>query len=85
MPQVDGYDVLLEIRARPTTVDIPFIFLTAKAAQDEIRKGMDLGADDYITKPFTRLTLLYAISARLAKKSCRRRFINRPSTNCNTC
>jgi len=68
MPQVDGYDVLLEIRACPTTVDIPFIFLTAKAAQDDIRKGMDLGADDYITKPFTRLTLLHAISARLAKK-----------------
>lgn len=68
MPQVDGYDVLLEIRAHPTTVGIPFIFLTAKAAQDEIRKGMDLGADDYITKPFTRLTLLHAIEARLAKK-----------------
>lgn len=68
MPQVDGYDVLLEIRTHPTTVGIPFIFLTAKAAQDEIRKGMDLGADDYITKPFTRLTLLHAIEARLAKK-----------------
>jgi DNA-binding response OmpR family regulator len=68
MPQVDGYNVLLEVHAHPATVNIPFIFLTAKAAQDEIRKGMDLGADDYITKPFTRLTLLHAIEARLAKK-----------------
>jgi signal transduction histidine kinase len=68
MPQVDGYNVLLEVHTHPATVNIPFIFLTAKAAQDEIRKGMDLGADDYITKPFTRLTLLHAIEARLAKK-----------------
>lgn len=68
MPQSDGYDVLLEIRANPATLTIPFIFLTAKAAQDDIRKGMDLGADDYITKPFTRLTLLHAIEARLTKK-----------------
>jgi len=71
MPQVDGYNVLLEVHAHPATVNIPFIFLTAKAAQDEIRKGMDLGADDYITKPFTRLTLLHAIEARLAKKRLR--------------
>ena len=68
MPEVDGYNVLLEVHAHPATVNIPFIFLTAKVAQDEIRKGMDLGADDYITKPFTRLTLLHAIEARLAKK-----------------
>ena len=68
MPQVDGYNVLLEVHAHPATVNIPFIFLTAKVAQDEIRKGMDLGADDYITKPFTRVTLLHAIAARLAKK-----------------
>jgi two-component system sensor histidine kinase/response regulator len=71
MPQVDGYNVLLEVHAHPATVNIPFIFLTAKVAQDEIRKGMDLGADDYITKPFTRLTLLHAIEARLAKKRLR--------------
>lgn len=68
MPHVDGYGVLLEIHSHSTTSGIPFIFLTAKAAQDEIRKGMDLGADDYITKPFTRLALLHAIEARLAKK-----------------
>lgn len=69
MPQLDGYGVLLEIHANPTTIGIPFIFLTAKAAHDEIRKGMDMGADDYITKPFTRLELLQAIQARLAKKN----------------
>lgn len=68
MPEIDGYNVLLEIHTHPATTNTPFIFLTAKAAQDEIRKGMDLGADDYITKPFTRVTLLHAIEARLAKK-----------------
>lgn len=69
MPHLDGYGVLLEIHSNPATVEIPFIFLTAKAAHAEIRKGMDLGADDYITKPFTRLELLQAIEARLAKKN----------------
>lgn len=73
MPQVDGYGVLLEIHAHSATSGIPFIFLTAKVAQDEIRKGMDLGADDYITKPFTHLALFSAIEARLAKKQMQSR------------
>lgn len=69
MPQLDGYGVLLELRAAPSTAAIPFIFITARAAHDDIRKGMDLGADDYITKPFTRLELMGAIQSRLDKKS----------------
>lgn len=69
MPYLDGYGVLLEVHANPTTVHIPFIFLTAKAAHEDIRKGMELGADDYITKPFTRLELLQAIQARLVRKA----------------
>ncbi|MEZ4734430.1 MAG: hybrid sensor histidine kinase/response regulator [Caldilineaceae bacterium] len=69
MPHLDGYGVLLEVHANPATVNIPFIFLTAKAAHEDIRKGMELGADDYITKPFTRVELLHAIQARLARKA----------------
>lgn len=69
MPHLDGYGVLLEVHANPATMSIPFIFLTAKAAHEDIRKGMDLGADDYVTKPFTRLELLHAIQTRLARKT----------------
>lgn len=69
MPRLDGYGVLLEVHATPATMSIPFIFLTAKAAHEDIRKGMDLGADDYVTKPFTRLELLHAIQTRLTRKA----------------
>ncbi len=68
MPRLNGYGVLLEINANPKTAGIPFIFMTARAAHDDIREGMRLGADDYITKPFTRLELLQTIQARLEKK-----------------
>jgi two-component system, sensor histidine kinase and response regulator len=61
--------VLLELRANPATAYIPFIFVTARASYEDVRQGMDLGADDYITKPFTRLELLQAIQTRLAKKT----------------
>jgi len=83
MPRLDGYGVLFEVHANPATVNIPFIFLTAKAAHEDIRKGMGLGADDYVIKPFTRLDLLQAIQARLAKKV--RRYRNTPMRlrNCN--
>jgi two-component system, sensor histidine kinase and response regulator len=69
MPRLDGHGVLLELRANPATIDIPFIFVTARAAYDDVRRGMDLGADDYITKPFTRLELLRAVQTRLEKKA----------------
>lgn len=68
MPRLDGYGVLLELKANPSTSTIPFIFVTAKASHDDIRHGMSLGADDYIIKPFTRLELLEAIQARIEKK-----------------
>ena len=58
MPQLDGYGVLTALRQNPVTAIIPFIFLTAKVFQADIRKGMELGADDYITKPCT-VCLLY--------------------------
>lgn len=67
MPLLDGHGVLLELRANPSTSAIPFIFVTARASHDDVRKGMNLGADDYITKPFTRVELLQAVQTRLEK------------------
>ncbi len=68
MPELDGYSVLLEAHAKAETALIPFIIVTARASHEDIRKGMELGADDYITKPFTRLELLHAVQARLVRK-----------------
>jgi len=68
MPNLDGYGVLNQIRKTPATETIPLIFLTAKAAKIDLRKGMELGADDYLTKPFTRDDLLRAVNARIQKK-----------------
>lgn len=67
MPVLDGYGVLLELRASPAMRSIPFVFVTARASHEDMRKGMSLGADDYITKPFTRVDLLQAIQTRLEK------------------
>lgn len=69
MPILDGHGVLVELRANPITADTPFIFVTARAAYEDLRQGMDLGADDYITKPFGREELLQAIRTRLGKKA----------------
>ena len=68
MPELDGYGVLSQIGKNPKTSAIPFIFLTAKAERADFRKGMELGADDYITKPFDDVELLAAIETRLKKK-----------------
>ncbi|MDP2176789.1 MAG: response regulator [Bacteroidota bacterium] len=67
MPELDGYGVLHLINRDPSTNQIPFIFLTAKADRADIRKGMQMGADDYITKPFDDTELLSAIEVRLKK------------------
>ncbi|HZY43918.1 MAG TPA: response regulator [Anaerolineae bacterium] len=67
MPEMDGYGVLEELRKDLATSAIPFIFLTAKADRSDLRHGMELGADDFITKPFTRDELLKAISSRLMR------------------
>jgi YesN/AraC family two-component response regulator len=69
MPELDGYGVLSELRQNPMTATIPFIFLSAKATKAEVRQGMDLGADDYLTKPSTVEELLRAIAARLEKQA----------------
>lgn len=68
MPVLDGYGVLHLLTKNKETADIPFIFLTAKAERSDFRKGMEMGADDYITKPFDDVELLSAIESRLRKK-----------------
>jgi DNA-binding NarL/FixJ family response regulator len=67
MPHLDGYGVLQELREDPKTACIPFIFLTAKGEKDDLRSGMNLGADDYLTKPVVKAELLQAIEARLRR------------------
>lgn len=67
MPELDGYGVLETLSKNETTKFIPFIFLSAKTERQDIRKGMNLGADDYITKPFNEEELISAIESRLAK------------------
>lgn len=69
MPELDGYGVLHVLSKNPKTSGIPFIFLTAKSEKEDFRKGMNLGADDYITKPFSDSDLMDAIETRLRKSA----------------
>ena len=68
MPELDGYGVLRILSKNPVSSTIPFIFLTAKTEMSDMRKGMTLGADDYITKPFDDVELLDTIEMRLLKR-----------------
>ncbi|MNK30934.1 Transcriptional regulatory protein YycF [compost metagenome] len=74
MPELDGYGVLEVVSKNKDTNMIPFIFLTAKAERSDLRKGMELGADDYLTKPFDDHELLHAIESRLRKKEVQQLF-----------
>lgn len=67
MPEMDGYDLLKILSKDEKTKRIPFIFMSAKTEMKDVRKGMDLGADDYLTKPISEELLLSAIGSRLAK------------------
>src|SRR6186713_1110778 len=67
MPELDGYGVLHLLRKNEDTQAIPFVFLTAKTERSDFRKGMEMGADDYITKPFEDSELLSAVEVRLKK------------------
>lgn len=67
MPELDGHGVLQTLRNDPATASIPFIFLTAKGEKSDVRSGMNLGADDYLTKPVAKADLLAAITSRLAR------------------
>jgi len=73
MPKLDGYGVLNILSKKQRTADVPFIFLTAKIEKSDFRRGMNLGADDYITKPFYKDELLQVIETRLKKSERLRR------------
>ena len=67
MPVLDGYGVIHLLNKNPETASIPFIFLTAKSERVDFRKGMEMGADDYISKPFDDIELLNAVESRIKK------------------
>lgn len=81
MPKMDGYEVFRTLQTIPVTAQIPFIFITARTQKEDLRLGMQLGADDYITKPYTYDDLLTSINIRLQKyerisKSFESRFLS---------
>jgi DNA-binding NarL/FixJ family response regulator len=73
MPGLGGHGVLQVLRADPRTVHLPFIFLTARADKRDVRTGMNIGADDYLTKPVEKSDLLAAISSRLQRAEVQER------------
>jgi signal transduction histidine kinase len=73
LPYLDGFGALLEIHSNAALAQTPFIFVTARATHDDIRYGMTLGADDYVTKPFTRMQILEAVQSQLEKFAARER------------
>ena len=73
MPQLNGYETLAALRQDPVTATIPFIFLTGLADRKQVRQGMGLGADDYLTKPFSVSELMTAVNTRLEKQAAMQR------------
>src|SRR6185369_4434898 len=67
MPELDGFSVLQALQSDPSLALVPFIFLTAKGEKEDLRSGMNLGADDYLTKPVTNADLVRAIETRLRR------------------
>ncbi|RZJ93217.1 MAG: response regulator, partial [Hymenobacter sp.] len=67
LPVLDGYGVLYSFRQSPQLARLPFIFLTSRAGRADVRRGMELGADDYLTKPFESSELLSAIAGRFTR------------------
>lgn len=83
MPEMDGYQVLQHLRKQELTACTPFIFLTAKTERTDIRKGMNIGADDYLTKPFDENELLEAIASRLEKHDVLKKEFSKDIENVN--
>jgi DNA-binding NarL/FixJ family response regulator len=79
MPEMDGHAVLQELRNDPATMNIPFIFLTAKGEKVDFRAGMNLGADDYLTKPVAKADLLNAIRVRLRRYEQQEQQLGKPN------
>ncbi|MBL9116859.1 MAG: response regulator transcription factor [Verrucomicrobiaceae bacterium] len=80
MPELDGYGVIQALRQDPAFVTTPFIFLTAKSDRNDLRTGMNYGADDYLTKPVVREDLLAAVQSRLAKAGAMQRALDEAGT-----
>ncbi|MBL7851843.1 MAG: response regulator [Cyclobacteriaceae bacterium] len=78
MPELDGYGVLHILHSEPETALLPFVFITAKADKKDLRHGMNLGADDYLTKPFESTDLLKMVEVRLKKKAMMETQANTP-------
>ncbi|MDN3677816.1 response regulator [Flavobacterium paronense] len=77
MDELDGYGVLFTLNKHPETSIIPFIFITAKTQKQDLRKGMEMGADDYLTKPFDAIELLNAIETLLKKRTLQKDFYSK--------
>jgi CRP-like cAMP-binding protein len=84
MPVLDGYGVIHLLSKNKKTAAIPFIFLTAKSERGDFRKGMEMGADDYITKPFDDIELLKAVESRLKKAEALKSDYTRDEAGINT-
>ncbi|MEQ1732924.1 MAG: response regulator [Bacteroidia bacterium] len=84
MPVLDGYGVIHLLSKNVKTANIPFIFLTAKSERNDFRKGMEMGADDYITKPFDDIELLKAVESRLKKAELLKNDYSRDEAGINT-
>jgi len=67
MPRIDGYEVARALRTDPATADLPIIMLSAKAQEEDIRKGMEVGVDEYITKPFSPEHLVHVVADHLGR------------------
>ncbi len=83
MPELDGYGVLQILSRKTTTAGVPFIYLTAKTEKDDLRRGMNLGADDYLMKPVYKDELIQVINQRLAKSERLRQQFDRTSSGLN--
>ncbi|MBE9063641.1 response regulator [cf. Phormidesmis sp. LEGE 11477] len=83
MPAMDGYGVLTTLRKHKLLLSVPFIFLTAKVTMEDLRRGMALGADDYLTKPCTVEQFLSAITTRLQRSKEIKRSVNRSHSLAN--
>ncbi|MCU0359227.1 MAG: response regulator [Bacteroidia bacterium] len=83
MPVLDGYGVIHLLNKSPLTAGIPFIFLTAKSERTDMRKGMEMGADDYITKPFSDIELLNAVESRMKKNAMLRKEFSKNAEGLN--
>jgi len=67
MPRIDGYEVARTVRADPATAALPIIMLSAKAQEEDIRKGVEIGVDEYITKPFSPEHLVHVVAGYLSR------------------